>query len=401
MNPVLNTAAGASTVATMPTTLAGFSSRLPQVLRLAVDALQNPTDNPRVALLAIALVAVVLALVVILVWFVASFVGDSGDGPVMEALTPQELMARRRRGRILRWVLLLAILSALFVGWTYGTADAACASCHATKSAVKSNARDTHARAACSACHIAPGARGAYVAAAQAVRNLGAQIRGSSIGAMPRAEVSNGACLTCHESVKGTIVLAKGIRMRHSDVLGVGYACTDCHNTAGHGKAVRRVRAPQMSQCIQCHDGTKAAGECVVCHSRDIGVASGNPTDGYTKADIKTDGCRGCHSMATCIRCHGLELPHSPAFIAGYHARKALLEPKTCAKCHTVSVCRKCHETMTAPASGVPNNPHAKSVPEFVTWHSAAKGNGMGSCSCHDADRQRFCNYCHGPQPAR
>jgi Cytochrome c7 and related cytochrome c len=404
MNPSVGSGTASSTAATVAVSFAGFPGRLSQVVRLALNALRNPSDDPRVALLVIAIIGVTLALVVVIVWLVASFVSGSEKGPDTEPAAPQGAIARSRRGQVLRWVLLLALLSAPFLGWKYGTVNAACARCHVMKSAVTSNAKDTHSQTACRTCHIAPGARGAYVAAVQAARNLGEQIRqisGSSMGAMPPAEVSNGACLSCHEHVKASVVLARGIRMRHSDVLGVGYRCTDCHNTAGHGNAVRRVRAPRMSQCIQCHDGTKAANDCSVCHSRDIGVAARNPTEGYVKVDIKTDGCRGCHSMAPCIQCHGIELPHSQAFIAGYHGRKALLEPNVCVKCHALSVCRKCHESMRPSASGVAVNPHANTVAEFVVWHRDAKGIGLGSCSCHDQDRQRFCNYCHGPQPSR
>ena len=215
MSPVLNTVAASST-ATLPASFAGVSSRLPQVVRLVLNALANPTDDPKVAVLSFALIGTVLGLIVVLTWLVASFFGGPEEGPAAEPPTPEEAAARRRRRRIVGTVLLLAALSLPFVGWKYGTQNAACARCHATKSAVASNARDTHATAACSSCHIAPGARGAYVAAAQAVRNLGVQLRGSSSGAMPPAVVSNGACLTCHADVNDSVVLAKGIRKPRS-----------------------------------------------------------------------------------------------------------------------------------------------------------------------------------------
>ena len=47
MSPVLNTVAASST-ATLPASFAGVSSRLPQVVRLVLNALANPTDDPKV-----------------------------------------------------------------------------------------------------------------------------------------------------------------------------------------------------------------------------------------------------------------------------------------------------------------------------------------------------------------
>ena len=248
-----------------------------------------------------------------------------------------------------------------------------CLGCHSKTIQPEAFAASVHGKNACTSCHVD-------------ITDLPKHMRGE-------IKVQKVACERCHKRENAehynSIHVQKDVR------------CANCHTDIHTHTPWKKDKRKVVAKCIQCHDGTRASNECATCHSKDVGDAPRNPTQGYVKADIRTDGCRGCHSMAPCIQCHGVELPHSQTFIAGYHARKALLDPKMCAKCHTVDVCRKCHQSMRSSASGVPINPHAKTPAEFITWHRDAKGNGLGSCSCHDQDRQRFCNYCHGPQPSR
>jgi hypothetical protein len=202
------------------------------------------------------------------------------------------------------------------------------------------------------------------------------------------------------------VVTVGGIRMRHTDVLGIGYECTDCHASAGHTPKTPSPRKAMMAQCVQCHDGKKAPSACSTCHSKDVGTSSASKTNiaDMPKAPITPDGCRGCHTMKTCVDCHGLELPHSDQFKGGYHARKALLEPQTCVKCHSVKeFCNGCHQFGVS-SSGLPTGPHG-SVSAFVQMHRKAGSMNAesASCSCHTAGgpRKDFCAKCHAKQPER
>ncbi len=395
-----STVAATSVTATLSVDAA--INRVNALVEFSVNALQHPGEDPLAALLVIATVGVAALLILVVSWLVVDSARDAGRRriEVREEQAPAVPRPLWRRCLPLGAVVLIAGAFAV-AGWSYGTSDKACASCHVTSAAVASHAEGTHARTRCSACHVGPGVRGAYVAAVGGSRNLVVEFTASYSDAMPYADVSSGSCVTCHEEVTSGTLTARGIRMRHTDVLDVGYECTDCHGTVGHGSAVRRERYPQMAQCIQCHDGSDAPSECDSCHSTDVGTATRTPGDDYVKADIQTDGCRGCHSMDSCIDCHGLELPHSEEFVTGFHARKALLQAQSCMKCHGISDCDQCHKFRELTPQGTPVNPHAESVSGYVAWHRNARGPGVGSCSCHDLNRERFCNYCHGPQPER
>lgn len=399
-------------------------THLPQVAQAALAALRNPAANPSMALLAIAAVAVVVLIVVVLVALVILLVNDlrapkppAGE-PVEGVRYVYEPRKRRRSLAAAVW-LVLAVLAFVGIGagWAYATKDSTCASCHVTAAAFASRARDArHSKIACASCHVTPGIAGAVAAAATGAGNLRIQYTGTVPTARLQTSVSDAACLTCHADVRSGVVLDRGIRMRHSDVLAVGYSCMDCHNTIGHAGRVVRPRYPEMSQCISCHDGTKAKSACSTCHSKDVGNASRVPSTSYSVAQVTPTDCRGCHSVSTCIKCHGLELPHSQQFISGFHARQAVLQPQLCMKCHTVNDdCNKCHDFAVTPA-GLPLAPH-NARGGFITWHKGvvsatptatvggAGGAGVGSCSCHImraqlSGREQLCLYCHGPQPS-
>jgi hypothetical protein len=373
-----------------------------QALAGVLVALRNPADNPATVLLALGVLAVVVLIAMLILWYV--MMGGPGPREAQAAGEPIPKEAAPRSRRRALTLALVALVAALAVaGSIYATSDAACARCHVNASAVASHAKSSHSNASCRSCHVGPGVRNAFIANVTGVRNIVHGLRRSTTST-PSVIIGNEACLACHAKVANSVVVARGVRMRHQDVLEVGYVCIDCHNTAGHGEAVKRVQSPKMSQCIACHDGRKVANACTLCHSDDVGVAGRTPGQGFLKVHIEFDSCRGCHSMKTCIDCHGLELPHSKEFIAGAHARKGHLEPKTCLKCHTVQgFCNNCHLFNSDPSTGLPVGPHEHEG-DFVKWHTRISAQTTLSCPCHVADRglpnrQQFCDFCHGPQP--
>ncbi len=386
---------------------AASQERLAIIVQTATTALRDPAHNPIVMLVILGVVAVLLLIILLVVALVVRLVQDWRNPPPPPVARMKTVAAERNPLiEVFTWlIVILALVGGVNVGWRYGISDRTCARCHITESAFASRATDVHAKVACSSCHVAPGARGSFLGAVTAVKNLRSQLAGPPERPSSRAEVQSAACLACHKSVAQGVLVASSIRMRHSDVLSVGYRCADCH-TVGHGTAVIAKRNPSMAQCLQCHDGTTASSRCATCHSKDVGVASGRraiATD-IPKAQIVVDGCRGCHSMAPCIQCHGIELPHSGQFRGGSHARKALLQPKTCVKCHGVaSFCNVCHQFRVA--GGLPLGPHGNRA-QFVSDHSKLGrtfNDESASCYCHTrgGPRKKLCAFCHGPQPSR
>ena len=396
----LGAASGSGTMTVSAVTL---SSRLSAATRLALDALRNPAHNPLVAVIIIGAIVVVLLIVVLMAFLIVISVRDLARRPVEKSAPPRAERKKNPRRALVVWLVLGAALLAGIIGaWNYGISDSACARCHATRSAFASRAGDQHAKVSCSRCHVAPGARGSFLAAVDGFRNARVQFAGASKDATPDTQVDRSACLSCHPDIAAGVVVANGVRMRHSDVLAVGYTCTDCHDHTGHGGGTRPAGKRQMALCIVCHDGKKTPNKCSLCHTGDVGVGSRRPGPGYVKAYIPVDSCRGCHPMQPCIECHGLELPHSKEFIAGFHARKAHLQPEICVRCHNVQeFCDSCHQFQSDPASGLPLSPHAHEG-DFVTWHVKPAAETSQSCVCHaPTDRQQFCDYCHAPQPSR
>lgn len=370
--------------------------------RRGIESLADPASNPVAAVFMLAVIVLALLILVMLAFLALALLTGSRDEPVESA--PQEYSPRKRRQSVtVQLVLFVLIVGAALYGWDYSASNQMCEKCHYPQRAIESLASGSHPKATCESCHVEPGLDGAVLTRLKGMENLVKVIsgRGDAPGYLA-TNVANHSCLACHQDVARGVTLARSVRMRHSDVLDIGHACIDCHNTEGHGTSIRKPAYPKMSMCIGCHDGTRVSAKCETCHSEDVGVAIRRLKRPFAQITTAREDCRGCHSIASCNECHGLELPHSKQFIEGFHARKALLEPSVCVRCHdVVEFCNVCHRfSVTTP--GVKSWPrtHANVGP-FVSWHANTPAVGLGSCLCHDEDRQRFCNYCHGPQPER
>lgn len=103
--------------------------------------------------------------------------------------------------------------------------------------------------------------------------------------------------------------------------------------------------------------------------------------------------CAVCHPNATCVGCHGLELPH-PAYWREAHGRAALASPGVCSRCHdSRRNCEYCHGLAMPHPGG------------WVRTHGlAARGGGStcsrchtkGECSrCHEMASASSCRSCH------
>ncbi len=225
--------------------------------------------------------------------------------------------------------------------------------------------------------------------------NAVAKLKSSS----PReTTVDNVTCLKCHENIMAKTVTVSNIRIRHSDFLKTGERCLTCHIIEHRNKGAASKTSPAkavMNVCLKCHDNKKVAGECKVCHVKDIGtVAEKNSKLVYPTVEIKKlENCRGCHPVKICIDCHGIELPHPPDWATGkvLHAKEAAFDKKQlCLRCHDLKLfCNKCHDF-----------PNGHVGIDWKRLHAIA-GNDPGAgerCrSCHNktSSPKDFCKRCH------
>ena len=353
--------------------------------------LKNPRAYPRDAMILAAALVLMLVLVMLVVFVIIGVIQDIARRRRLRVRVRYDDTARRV-GLLLGVVALLVIVLA---GATYiPRVDAECGRCHGVSTAVSSWTKDVHGSVACASCH----ARQGFFGAADWTF---ARIACTSGHAVPRATVDAAACMRCHDKdIEGVREFA-GIKVRHSDPLAAGMLCTDCHAGAGHklddAAAIAAANSSTsqsiMNRCVVCHDGQRAPSGCSVCHTSEPNDNPGAPGTVQSTIDAKTT-CVGCHTpgvAASCVKCHGLELPHPMPTFLGQHARLSSTDPNLCAKCHETAKGDQpcgCHSGQTSD-----NNPHG-SYSEWFPKHGpvVAANNGMGGCNCHATS---FCLMCH------
>jgi hypothetical protein len=204
------------------------------------------------------------------------------------------------------------------------------------------------------------------------------------------AQVSNVVCRSCHTDDKKTTE-NNGIRMNHKAVIKSNYACTECHSTLVHGKAVPNPRFATMDKCAECHVGGSPTGACTTCHTDNV-----DPLDRTFAGPWKTThgknwrklhgmgnmkSCTLCHSENFCLRCHSVTMPHPDSWI-NIHGAEALKNRQGCLKCHEESFCKSCHQT---------DMPHPNNWLEVHPKVAKTITNKM-CLSCH---MEKGCQRCH------
>ena len=287
--------------------------------------------------------------------------------------------------RTTRWTRLaivgaLAVVALVSAYRGTSTAEYCGNTCHSMVTPAKSWKTSSHAKVDCVTCHETSVLSGT----ASRVRHVvDASLGGNSV---PKATVNSSTCLKCHEKVsKQTISTDGGVRVRHSDFLAAGMACDECHESVGHA-ASSTAQSGTMSTCLRCHDGDTAVSKCSICHIGDVGRAVVMQRD-FTKVELPTPTCGGCHPQTECDACHGLRMPHPANFADPHqHARLAAFggREKLCYRCHTAADCNRCHVNI---GSG-----HAA---DWITYHQSYKrSDGNGYClACHKT--KDFCSVCH------
>ena len=272
-----------------------------------------------------------------------------------------------------------------------GSAPAACASCHAMRPYAQSLSDSSHSSVACYSCHLDSGAWGwLQFKTHELFVMYPAALRGADVSG-PVTEVNSGACLGCHAAVKDAVIEAGGIRIDHQSCA-PGSTCDTCHSAVAHGPVTRWVREPVMEVCIECHRANKASTGCDDCHadksqkerlSRGPWQITHGPQWQLTHGMGSLRFCDTCHPDDYCIKCHGVELPHSAGF-GRTHGASAQAPGAQCLDCHDrVQLCDECH--------GVPM-PHPD---DFLPTHSAAASSSAGEDACRTCHRDEDCVACH------
>ncbi|HEU4725187.1 MAG TPA: cytochrome c3 family protein [Candidatus Eisenbacteria bacterium] len=271
-----------------------------------------------------------------------------------------------------------------------------CGSCHIMAPYYKSWKTSSHGKIACVECHIPPGVTAEIRKKYEAISMVARYFTGT-YGTKPWTEISDAACLRCHERrlLAGKELLGD-VLFDHSAHLtemrrGKTLRCTSCHGQMVQGSHI----AVTTSTCILCHFKGAQEGEgttrCVLCHqipekTYKLGAVSFQHSDvakfgmecrwchaqpqGST-GEVPRERCQTCHNQVErlaeydndellhrkhvtehkvdCMDCH-LQLQHV-APIAGKGAAKAEAAVKSAAaRIHqAASDCKACHEAGHSP----------------------------------------------------
>ena len=270
-----------------------------------------------------------------------------------------------------------------------------CGICHVPAQAQSDLAKTPHKDVRCLECHQT----GDYFSLLEvdigAGQNLVVQLVPWRDADPSRASVPDSRCLGCHaEQIATGVVEKNGVRMRHSDLVGTGATCQECHADAGHGGS-RVASSLGHAACSTCHDGKTAGIECTICHAeqpaRDITklppseelthTAQGGTLHGM--GDLT--GCPTCHARSSCASCHDIPLPHDPNTFPFTHGKDAIASRDACLSCHQQTFCVACHQTPMPHPAGY-----------LATHVDTTDANDQEVClRCHVAEDCERCHAAH------
>lgn len=274
----------------------------------------------------------------------------------------QQPKLRKQRRMRRRWVALIVVASVLvflvvaaFVTAHYTSRSSFCDTCHEMEPYYNSWQTSSHATAECVECHIPPG----FVAYVQtklfSFREIWVHTVGSPTSPLAvTREIPNDSCFRCHESDSENVptdVTLGDVSFSHE--AHQDEFCITCHVRVVH----REVNPPYykspaaMSSCLECHDGTTAAGRCSTCHAP-AHEPRGECSDCHNTESWGGDGTEhpfprtGGHAGLACTDCHvskpgseiipGTDLPRpDPACISCHGDKHNGLTD--CTSCHTIA----------------------------------------------------------------
>jgi len=261
--------------------------------------------------------------------------------------------------------------------------------CHIMTPYYRTWSHSKHSKIACVECHIAPGV-GAELRKKVEALNMVVKYFTGTAGTNPWAEVSDAACMRCHERrlLEGSAGFGKA-RFDHrihlgEPIDGLKLRCTSCHAQQTKAQHI----AVATSACALCHfkdqQMNAGNGRCTLCHEIPetlVRTAAGTAFDHRIVARQGLD-CGLCHGRVThgtgevpkerCLTCH-----NDPTALARYsdgdklHAVHTVEHKVDCTTCHL-----EIEHGRTAMAAGMGHEPRGE----------CAKCHGLG----HDAQRDLY-----------
>ena len=299
-------------------------------------------------------------------------------------------MRRRWTVLIVLSCVLVALVIAAFVAAHYTSRSSFCDTCHEMDPYYSSWMASSHASAECADCHIPPGIVPYVETKLFSLREVWVHITGGTdVPLAVTREIPNESCYRCHSTPQDMTL--QGVTFSHAEH--EEEYCIDCHVRIVHTD----VNPPSytspgtMDACVKCHDGTRAAGECSLCHEAPHEprgeCAACHNIDSWSGAVEHPFPRTGGHAGLACTDCHvsrpgsqlipGTDLPRpSPECVSCHGDQHGGLTD--CADCHNTNAWEP--STFTHPQVGehIPRGEHPLSCTDCHTT-----GFGSQSCSCH------------------
>ncbi|MDH4139416.1 MAG: hypothetical protein OEV43_02475 [Coriobacteriia bacterium] len=369
-----------------------------QDLMIAFRQTGSGEDMGRVVLI-VALVAVALVVLIALSLLLYS---RSPRGRV-DALLDE----RAQRSIASRWTVRLVMVF-LFVGAILFTRyqlfqPSQCESCHTSVDWSETVSASPHADIDCMACHGSSG----FVAP---VQDAATYARWVIVNASEQKEVEvapgsvdSADCLECHDNVRFETLTNRGIRVRHSDFLGEGLGCRECHNSIAHGDAVLQPTTPGMNRCVVCHDGDRAPSDCGYCHVEDPLLSKAVASSLPKIKTLDTGNCYACHEETPCLECHGVTMPHPEGWApgeggpgqSGTHARQGFANRELCWRCHFAEGKPLVAAREGCSCHGLFGRMHGGSAWVQEHWKQATGVKGAETSECFMCHGEYLCDQCH------
>jgi len=260
-----------------------------------------------------------------------------------------------------------------------------CMSCKATRTAGQQWQTSSHAKVACTKCHVPPGLGNAIKWRSREWLNIWADYlnvpRLPSVGQRP----GNANCLQCH-TLNNIPDHIGDIRMPHQAHVNLrNLTCADCHDKVAHSKPGEKTTV-SMAVCSMCHNTQGAPSDCSFCHITPP-PKNVHPTDYLQSHGLQAlqdkNACYRCHHdpKQFCDTCHAKPTPdHFSGTWRYSHGATAKKDPLSCTGCHqTDTFCEACHRV---------NHPS-----DWLQTHGAIAKESAGACLvCHP---QGMCDKCH------
>jgi hypothetical protein len=205
----------------------------------------------------------------------------------------------------------------------------------------------THAKVSCAGCHVDPGPIGFLTFAAKSIPDFYSQLLFGPKSTNLLSAPHTAACQKCHTNYRQVSPNGDLIIPHRAHVAVLKIDCPVCHKNLVHSLNSKGFNSPQMTTCLECHNGTRATNKCVKCHTRKEVPPSHKRKDWLQihSQQTKTVDCSTCHGWSPdyCAQCHKQRPASHTATWKKDHAVRARENPKRCLVCHTQTFCKKCH----------------------------------------------------------